>query len=129
MKRVIVINWKKQAQNSIEVFSNLKLFCETNPSFNYNTLNNYLSKNKIAYENEDVRIERKIVQSEPIKKRQIVLVGNRVKMRGHDEEKQNKDFWQTRPVIERLEAVRRLRSQVTKNERMNKSYGLKRKMK
>lgn len=129
MKRVIVINWKKQAQNSIEVFSNLKLFCEINPSFNYNTLNNYLSKNKIAYENKEVRIERKIVQTEPIKKRQIVLVGNRVKMRGHNEEKQNKDFWLTRPVIERLEAVRRLRSQVTKNERMNKSFGLKRKMK
>jgi hypothetical protein len=129
MKRVIVINWKKQAENSIEVFSNLKLFCETHPSFNYNTLNNYLSKNKIAYENEVVRIERKVVQTEPIKKRQIVLVGNRVKTQGHDEEKQNKDYWLTRPVKERLDAVRRLRSQVIKNDRMDRNYGLKRKMK
>jgi hypothetical protein len=129
MKRVIVINWKKEAENSIEVFSNLKLFCETHPSFNYNTLNNYLSKNKIAYENEVVRIERKVVKTEPIKKRQIVLVGNRVKMQGHDEEKQNKDFWLTRPVRERLDAVRRLRSQVIKNDRMDRNYGLKRKMK
>jgi len=126
MKRVVVINWKSQAENQIEVYSNLKVLCESYPSFNYNTLKNYLSKNKIPYENDVVRIERKNVHTEPIKRRQMAIVGNRVKAQGHDEEKQNKDFWLTRPAAERLDAVNRLRAQVVKNQRMNKNYGLKR---
>lgn len=120
------MNWKSQAENSIEVYSNLKILCESHPMFNYNTLNNYLSKSKIPYENDVVRIERKVVHTEPAKRRQIAIVGNKVKAQGHDEEKQNRDFWVTRPPAERLDAVRRLRAQVVKNERMNKNFGLKR---
>lgn len=120
------MNWKYRPDDPIEVYSNLKLLCESHPAYNYNTLNNYLSKNKTAYENEVVRIERKIVQTGPVKTRQMAIVGNRVKMQGHDEEKQNRDYWLSRPVEERLNAVYRLRAQVVKNERMNKNYGLKR---
>lgn len=119
---------KSQTENPIEVYSNLKILCESHPSFNYNTLNNYLSKSKIPYENDVVRIERKVVHTEPVKKRQIVLVGKKVKARGHDEEKQNRDFWLSRPPAERLDAVNRLRAQVVKNERMDKNFGLKRRL-
>lgn len=126
MKRVVVMNWKAQTENPIEVYSNLKILCESHPVFNYNTLNNYLSKSKIPYENDVVRIERKLVHTEPIKRRQIALIGNKVKAKGHDEEKQNKDFWLTRPVEERLDAVSRLRAQVVKNGRLDKTFGLKR---
>ncbi len=120
------MNWKAQAENPIEVYSNLKILCESHPMFNYNTLNNYLSKSKIPYENDVVRIERKVVHTEPIKRRQIALIGNKVNAQVHDEEKQNKDFWLTRPIAERLNAVSRLRAQVVKNERMDKTFGLKR---
>jgi len=122
------MNWKSQTENPIEVYSNLKILCESHPVFKYNTLNNYLSKSKIPYENDVVRIERKVVHTKPVKKRQVVLVGNKVKAQGHDEEKQNKDFWLTRSVEERLDAVNRLRAQVVKNGRMDKSLGLKRKV-
>ncbi len=93
MKRVVIINWKGRAETPIEVYSNLKILCESHPEFSYNTLNNYLSKGKIPYENDLVRIERKIVNTEAVKKRQIALVGNKVKASGHDEEKQNREFW------------------------------------
>lgn len=79
------MNWKAQAENPIEVYSNLKILCESYPMLNYNILNNYLSKSKIPYENDVVRIERKVVHTEPIKRRQIAFIGNKVKARGHDE--------------------------------------------
>lgn len=122
------MNWKSHAEKPIEVYSNLKILCESHTGFNYNTLNNYLSKSTIPFENDVVRIERKVVHTEPVKKRQIVLVGKKVKAHGHDEEKQNKDFWLSRPPAERLDAVNRLRAQVVKNERMDKNFGLKRRL-
>lgn len=126
MRRVVVIHWKSRLENPIEVFSNLKILCESHPDYNYNTLNNYLSKSKMPYENDEVRIERKIVQTEAAKRRQMVMVAHRVKT-GHDEEKQNMSYWLSRPLAERLEAVTRLRAQVLKkNERMNRKFGQKR---
>ena len=81
----------------------------------------------MPYENEDVRIERKVVQTEPVKQRKMVMVGSRVKSTGHNEEKQNINYWLSRPVAERLKAVTMLRSQVVKkNQRMNKKYGRRR---
>lgn len=73
-----------------------------------------------------IKIKRKVVQAAPVKRRQIAIVGNKVKTQEHDEEKQNKDFWITRSAAERLDAVFRLRAQVVKNERMDKSFGVKR---
>ena len=63
-RRVILVHWKKLESNNLEVFSSLKNFCDSHPGYSYNTLNNYLSKKKIAYENEEVRLERKPIQSQ-----------------------------------------------------------------
>jgi hypothetical protein len=131
MKRVVIIHWKKDPEKLFEVFSNLKILCESYPTYSYNTLNNYLSKNKIPFENTDVRIERKVVQTEAARNRQIAIVANRLKMRGHDEEKQNLDFWMSRTAGERLEAATMLSAQLkkTKNQRMDKTVYIKRKIK
>src|SRR4051794_31008629 len=109
MKRVIVLSRKNQPENPLEVFSNLKLLCASYPAFNYNTLNNYLSKSKTAFENEQVRIERKVVNTTPIPIRKIVMVAKRVKRLGHNEEEQNMSYWKTQPLEERLNTVTRLR--------------------
>jgi hypothetical protein len=57
-KRVVVVYWKRFAGIDIDVFSSLKGFCDSYPEFNYNTLNNYLSKKKVPYETAQVKIER-----------------------------------------------------------------------
>ena len=57
-KRVIVVQWKRFAGIDIDVFSSLKGFCDSYPEFNYNTLNNYLSKKKVPYETDQIKIER-----------------------------------------------------------------------
>jgi len=64
-KRVIVVFWKNNTEHPFEVFSNLKNFCLSYTQFNYNTISNYLSKAKVAYENQEIRIERKSVISRP----------------------------------------------------------------
>ena len=83
----------------------------------------------MPYENDDVRIERKIVQTEALPQRQIVMVAKKIKMRTHDEVKQNLDYWLSRPVGERLDAVTRLSAQLKKrpDQRMDKSVYRKRK--
>jgi len=57
-KRVVVVQWKRFAGTDIDVFSSLKGFCESYPDYNYHTLNNYLSKKKIPFENDEIKIER-----------------------------------------------------------------------
>lgn len=130
MKRVVVINWKGRVQNPFEVFSNLKILCESYPAYNYNTLNNYLSKSKIPYENNEVRIERKKVHTAAVPRRQILMVARKVKMREHDDAKQDMDYWLSRPVAERLDAVTRLSAQLKKRpgQRMDKTIYQKRKL-
>src|ERR1700761_9628246 len=64
-RRVLVVEWKKI--NAMEIFSSLKNFCDSHPHYNYNTLNNYLSKKKTAYNTEEIRIERKPVMTEAVK--------------------------------------------------------------
>ena len=128
MKRIVVINWKEKADKPLQAFSNLKLLCETYPQYNYNTLNNYLSKNKIAYENEDVRIERLTVNTEVIPKRKIAMVVNRVPMRIHNDEAADREYWLSRPPVERLRAVTQLSMQfLAKGQRMDKTHIVKRK--
>lgn len=130
MKRVIILTRKVYPAAPLEVFSNLKILCESYPVYNYNTLNNYLSKSKIPYENDEVRIERKIVQTSPVISRKIAMISKRVKMHEHDEEKQNLEYWLSRPIKERLEAVTTLSAQLKKrsNQRMDKSIHIKRKL-
>jgi len=57
-KRVIVVHWKRFASTDIDVFSSLKGFCDSYPTYNYHTLNNYLSKKKVPFENDEIKIER-----------------------------------------------------------------------
>jgi len=57
-KRVVVVQWKRFAGIDVDVFSSLKGFCDSYPSYNYHTLSNYLSKKKIPFENDEVKIER-----------------------------------------------------------------------
>jgi len=130
MKRVVVLTWKDRVQNAVEIFSNLKILCESYPSFSYNTLNNYLSKAKVAFENKQARIERLQVQTKAIPQRQMKMVVKRVSMCNHDEEAVDAAYWLSRPVAERLQAVTRLSSMLKKrkNERMNKTHVVRKKI-
>jgi hypothetical protein len=60
-RRVVLVHWKNTSVTSYEIYSNLKNFCLTHPEFSYDTVSNYLSKKKLPYENELIRIERKSV--------------------------------------------------------------------
>jgi hypothetical protein len=60
-RRVIIAWWKKREENRFEVFSSLRVFCNHYPRFNYNTVSNYLSKQKTAFETDEIMIERKAI--------------------------------------------------------------------
>ncbi len=136
-KRVVTIYWKNRKGFSFEVFSNLKNLCLSYPEYNYNTLNNYLSKAKIPYENGDVRIERKEIiahpkqtQKEPANMtNKIVPVVRRFAMKDTNE-RSDLDYWLAQPAVKRVAAVTFIVAQsLTKNERMNKKIINKQKMK
>ncbi|WP_290795952.1 hypothetical protein [Flavihumibacter sp. UBA7668] len=123
-KRIVLIHWKKQQET--EVFSNLKNFCISYPDYNYNTLNNYLSKEKIPYDNEQIRVERKEIISKPKSamqtQRTIVPVVRKVKMKEAGDEIRDLKYWLSQPVAKRGEAVTFLISQMLKKgERMDKT--------
>lgn len=130
-KRVVVVHWKKRAEKAIEVFSSLKNFCLSYTDYNYNTLNNYLGKNKIAFDNDIVRVERQYVFLKPkplVAERQIQPVVRRVALHKADDYNRDLDYWLSRPVTERLAAVTQLvRQVIPKGTRMNKNKIVKRK--
>src|SRR6202022_3206536 len=103
-RRVVILNWKNRKENPFEVFSNLKILCTSYPEYNYNTLNNYLSKSKMAYENDHVRIERKVIHTLPVLQRKMAMVVKRVNMKEHDDAAADLKYWLSRPVRERLAA-------------------------
>ncbi len=133
-KRVIVVFWKNNTENPFEVFSNLKNFCLSYPRFNYNTISNYLSKAKVAYENQEARIERKniILKPKPApvpRIRKIAPVLRRVMMKDANDEQDNLKYWLGRPVTERAAAVTYIISQsLTKGQRMDKTKLVKKRM-
>ena len=126
-KRVVVVFWKANADHPFEVFSNLKNFCLSYPQFNYNTISNYLSKAKTAYENHEIRIERKNVISKPkldpeLRLRKIAPVRRRVMMKDANDEQHDLEYWLSRPVKERAAAVTYIISQsLKKGQRMDKT--------
>lgn len=126
-KRVVVLQWKEPAGTRIEVFSNLKNLCLNYPEFNYNTLNNYLSKGRTAYEKDHVKIERKTVLTKPDKsatatKRNIVPVVRTVRLHAANDSKHDLIYWLAQPPKKRLEAVTFIISQsLTKSQRMDKT--------
>jgi hypothetical protein len=52
----VLFQWKNKLGNPYEVFSSLQNFCLSYPDYKYNTLNNYLSKEKIPYANQDIPV-------------------------------------------------------------------------
>ncbi|MGX5819230.1 hypothetical protein ACWKWU_13590 [Chitinophaga lutea] len=128
-KRVILVFWKNQAEQPFEVFSNLKNFCLSYPEYNYNTLNNYLSKGKVPFENSDVRVERKNVLSQPKQTtakphtgRMIAPVARRVSLKDANESARDWEYWLNQSPSERLAAVTFIISQsLGKNTRMDKT--------
>ena len=68
-RRVVLVHWKQNRLKPFEVYSNLRNFSLAHPEYSYDTLNNYLSKKKLPFENEVVRVERKHIISTPEKSR------------------------------------------------------------
>jgi hypothetical protein len=127
-KRVVVVHWKNRQINYCEVFSNLKNFCLSYPGYNYNTLNNYLSKRKIAYETAEIRVERINVITSPKQeasapaKRKIALIARHVRIDEADDQSRDLSYWLAKSPQERLEAVTHLIASFPgKNVRMDKS--------
>jgi hypothetical protein len=126
-KRVILIHWKTRPYCPVEVFSNLKLLCQSYPQYNYNTLNNYLSKAKIAYENDTIKVERLPIFSRPLLisavSRSIIPVVTKQPLKEFDEKMQNMEYWLSRPAKDRLAAVTFIISQnLEKGQEMDKTY-------
>lgn len=126
-KRVILIQWKARPDSPVEVFSNLKLLCQSYPQYNYNTLNNYLSKAKVAYENDTIKVERLPVFSRPllstVVSRSIMPVVTKQALKEFDERMQDLKYWLSRPAKKRLAAVTFLISQnLEKGQQMDKTY-------
>jgi len=135
-RRVVTIYWKKQEPFLMEIFSNLRNLCLSYPEYNYNTLNNYLSKAKVAYENDDVRIERKNVISQPKSvaersaQRKIIPVVQRMTLKQAKNSEGDLEYWLSQPASKRVAAVTFIISQsLKKGERMNKKMINKQKIK
>ena len=126
-KRVVILFWKNRDKNRFEIFSNLKNVCLSYPRFNYNTLNNYLSKAKTSYENEEVCIQRNIVITRQIttgmKNREISPVVRKQPVKVTDEAAQDLTYWLSQPVASRLEAITYIVSQtIGKGQVMDKTF-------
>lgn len=120
------MHWKNKPESPVEVFSNLKLLCQSYPQYNYNTLNNYLSKAKTAYENDSIKVERLPVFSRPLinttMSRSIQPVVCKQPLQTLNEKKQDLDYWLGRPAKERLAAVTFIISQsLEKGQLMDKT--------
>ncbi|HMG07634.1 MAG TPA: hypothetical protein VK609_03945 [Mucilaginibacter sp.] len=127
-RRVIVVFWKNDINKPFEVFSNLKNFCLSYAQFNYNTMSNYLSKAKVAYENHEIRLERLGIISNPkpvfseMRIRKIAPVVRKVMMKNANDEQYDLEYWQGKSVKERAAAVTFIISQSLKKEqRMDKT--------
>lgn len=134
-KKVVIVYWKNREHEPSEVFSSLKNFCLRYKEYNYNTLSNYFKNAKSAYENEDVRIERKSIIAIPktnnvIEGRHILPVVRKVPIKEADDTSRDLDYWLNQPVVQRLAAVTFLVCQfLNEGERMDKSRVVKKKMK
>jgi hypothetical protein len=130
-KRVVVVYWKNHPENPIEVFSSLKNFCLSYQEYNYNTLSNYLSKAKIPYDTEKVRVERKNIFLQPKPKaRKIEAVLRKVPLKEAADYEQDLAYWLNKPLAQRLSAVTFLvRQSMQRGQRMDKTYIIKRKLK
>jgi len=110
-RRVLLVHWKDRKEDSVEIFSNLLLFCESYPQYSYNTLNNYLSKGKIPFETERIRVERKNVFNRAIKKEtrasefRMERVARITSLHEIEEKLEDLEYWLSKSPNERLAAV------------------------
>ncbi len=81
-----------------ELFSNLKNFCAHDPRYSYNTLNNYLSKQKVAFENETIHVERKQVIGAAAAGFRFTPVVRKIKLGKIDEEQEDAAYWLSKPA-------------------------------
>ncbi len=130
-KRVVVVYWKNHPENPIEVFSSLKNFCLSYQDFNYNTLSNYLSKAKVPYETDKVRVERKNIFLQPkIQARKIIPILRKVALKEANDYRQDLNYWMAKTPVERLSAVTFLvRQSIKMDQKMDKTNIIKRKLK
>jgi hypothetical protein len=134
-KRVVLVYWKNREKDPFEVFSSLKNFCLSYKQYNYNTLSNYLSREKTAYDNKDIHIERKKVILKPISDsgppvRRIAHVVRKVPLKEANDTMRDLDYWLAQPASERIATVTYLMSQfMEKGQRLDKSIIVKRKLK
>ncbi len=136
-RRIILVYWKNKQNNPFEVFSNLKNFCASYPQYNYNTLNNYLSKEKKPFENEVVRVERKPVlttakQESASEKRlfRMAPVVRKGRLSDIDEAAEDLAYWQSKSPKDRIAAVTFIISQsLEPGARLDKTALVKRKAK
>jgi hypothetical protein len=129
-KRVVVVYWKNQPENPIEVFSSLKNFCLSYLEYNYNTLSNYLSKAKVPYETDKVRLERKNIFLKPkIQERKILPLLRKVVLKEANDYTQDLNYWMTKTPAERLSALSFLvRQSIKKDQKLDKTKIIKRKL-
>ncbi|MFY0256050.1 hypothetical protein ACDQ55_19090 [Chitinophaga sp. 30R24] len=128
-RRVVVVHWKNQQDHSFEIFSNLKNFCLSYPKYNYNTLNNYLSKGKIPFENNEVRVERKNIITQPKAQnmssninRRIMPIVRKVAINEANDVIRDWEYWLNQSSSKRLEAVTFIVSQsLAKGARLDKT--------
>jgi hypothetical protein len=135
-KRVVLVHWKNKPENPYEVFSSLKNFCQSYLDYNYNTLNNYLSKAKIPYNNPEIHIERmNIIQKPkpegaPTQERKIVPFIRKVFLHKAADEKNDLAFWMSKTPLYRLSALTEIvSSSLAKSKRLDKSKITKSKLK
>lgn len=130
-KRVIVVYWKNQPENPIEVFSSLKNFCLSYLEYNYNTLSNYLSKAKVPYETDKVRVERKNIFLQPkIQASKIMPIIRKVALKEANDYTQDLNYWMTKTPAERLSALTFLvRQTIKRDQKLDKTKIIKRKLK
>jgi hypothetical protein len=126
-KRVVVVSWKNIQET--EVFSNLKNFCLSYPQYSYNTLSNYLSKEKIAYENDFVKVERKVIvskvkpRSQAVEVRAIAPVVRKVALKEANDDDNDLRYWLSQPAQKRAAATTFLAMQMLKKgQRMDKTF-------
>lgn len=59
MKHVIILTNKRTKKK--ETYSNLRLLLDVLPIASYNSVNNYISRKKVPFENEDYIIEKSTI--------------------------------------------------------------------
>ena len=126
IRRVVLVNWKNSLTNRFEIFSSLKIFCESYPQYSYNTLSNYLSKRKMAYSNADIHVERKEILTVPTrqerKERRIKPIVRRVRLNRANDYMRDLAFWLEQSPLDRITATAELASfSVAKGQRLDKT--------